>query len=99
MHSTEDHCRESIHLFGKPHKAVHLWLDEFAGSEKCSFRHRKVRHHEAGIAQVCRIFGQDAGKAVKQHIVSDLKTEGWTANDPFPENEDDYVMIGFFYSS
>jgi len=55
-----------------------------------------VRHHEAGIAQVCRLFGQDAGKAAKQHIVSDLKTEGWTAGDPFPKSEDDYVMIGFF---
>ena len=71
-------------------------LKIIAGSEKCSFRHRKVRHHEAGIAQVCKLFGQDAGKAVKQHIVSDLKTEGWTADDPFPKNEDDYVMIGFF---
>jgi hypothetical protein len=96
MPSFEDHCRESMNLFGKPYKEVHLWLDEFAGSERYGFRHRKVRHHEAGIAEVCRLFGREAGVPAKQHIVSDLKTEGWTADDPFPKNEDDYVRIGFF---
>ena len=71
-------------------------MDEFAGSEKYGFRHRKVRHHEAGIAEVCQLFGQEAGKAARQHIISDLKTECWTPDDPFPKNEDDYIQIGFF---
>jgi hypothetical protein len=71
-------------------------LDEFAGREGYGFRHRKVRHHEAGIAEVCKLFGREAGVPAKQHIVLDLKTEGWTAGDPFPKNEDDYVRIGFF---
>lgn len=96
MPKLEDHCQESIDLFGKPYKEVHRWLDEFAGSAEYGFRHRKVRHHEAGIAEVCRLLGQNAGKAAKRHIVSDLKTEGWTTDDPFPKDEDDYVKIGFF---
>ena len=96
MPSLEYHCHESMQLFGKRYEEVHIWLDEFAASEKYGFRHRKVRHHEAGIAEVCRLFGPEAGKAAKQHIISDLKTEGWTPGDSFPKNEDDYVRIGFF---
>ena len=96
MPRLEDHCRESIDIFGKTYEEVHRWLDEFAGSEEYGFRHRKVRHHEAGIAEVCRLFGREAGVSAKQHIVSDLKTEGWTTDDPFPKNEDDYVKIGLF---
>ncbi len=96
MPSLEDHCQESMRLFGEPYEDVHRWLDEFAGSERYGFRHRKVRHHEAGIAEVCRLFGQEAEKVAKQHIISDLKTEGWTPDDSFPKNEYDYVRIGFF---
>ncbi len=96
MPSLEYHCQESIRLFGQPYEAVHRWLDEFAGSEKYGFRHRKVRHHEAGIAEACRLFGPEAGKAAKQHVISDLKTEGWKEGDPFPKNEEDYVRIGLF---
>ena len=77
MPSLEDHCRESMSLFGKPYKEVHLWLDEFAGSAGYGFRHRKVRHHEVGIAEVCRLFGRESGVPAMQHVVSDLKTEGW----------------------
>ena len=96
MSGLEEHCRESMNLYGTPYKEVHLWLDEFAGSKQYGFRHRKVRHHEAGIAEVCRLFGQEAWKAARQHIISDLKTEDWTPDDPFPKNEDDYVKIGLF---
>lgn len=96
MPCLEDHCRESVNLFGKSYANVHLWLDEFAGTEKHGFRHRKIRHHEAGIAEVCRIFGQEAGAAARQHIISDLKTDGWSDGDPFPKDENDYVKIGFF---
>jgi len=96
MSGLEEHCRESVNLFDKSYEEVHLWLDEFAGSKQYGFRHRKVRHHEAGIAEVCRLFGQEAGNAARQHIISDLKTEGWRTGDPFPKNENDYVKIGFF---
>jgi hypothetical protein len=38
-----------MRLFDKPYEEVHRWLDEFDGSERYGFRHRKVHHHEAGI--------------------------------------------------
>ena len=40
------------------------------------------------------LFGEEAGKATRQHIISDLKEEGWTENDPFPMDEKDYVEMG-----
>ncbi|SHK16314.1 hypothetical protein SAMN02745216_02989 [Desulfatibacillum alkenivorans DSM 16219] len=91
-----DHCAESIKLFGKPFEEVHLWLDEFAGSPEYGMRHRKVRHHEQGIQKAIRLFGEEAGLVARQHIISDLKEEGWTENDPFPKDEADYVRMGLF---
>ena len=96
MSTFEDHCRESIALFGKPYEEVHHWLDEFYGTEKYRTRHRRVRHHEAGIREVIKLFGEEAGVVAKQHIISDLKQEGWTNRDPFPRDEDHYVKMGLF---
>ena len=30
----EDHCAESIRLFGQPYADVHRWLDAFAGTKE-----------------------------------------------------------------
>ena len=83
-------------LFGKTYEEVHLWLDEFAGTKEYGYRHRKVRHHEEGIRRAAELFGADAVRAARQHIISDLRLEGWTENDPFPKDEADYIRIGFF---
>ncbi len=91
-----DHCSESMKLFGKPHEEIHLWLDEFAGSPEYGMRHRKIRHHEHGIQEAIRLFGDEAGPVARQHIISDLKEEGWTENDPFPSDEIEYAGIGLF---
>lgn len=82
----EEHCQESIQQFGNAHAEVHRWLDEFAGTERYGMRHRRVRHHEAGIQEAIRRFGEAAGPVARQHIISDLRQEGWTENDPFPRN-------------
>jgi len=29
MSTFEEHCQESIKLFGRPYEEVHKWLDEF----------------------------------------------------------------------
>ncbi len=91
-----EHEAESIHKFGKPFTEVHLWLDEFAGTPPFGMRHRKIRHHFAGILEPVGKFGPDSYKAVYQHIVSDLKMEGWTEHDHFPQNEADYIRMGLF---
>ncbi|MCX5814390.1 MAG: hypothetical protein NT178_17875 [Proteobacteria bacterium] len=96
MASFKHHCEESIRLFGKEYEEVHLWLDEFAGSKEYGMRHRKIRHHSAGIKEVIELFGDDAGIAAKQHIITDLKEEGWSENDHFPKDEADYMKMGLF---
>lgn len=96
MAKLEEHCQESIERFGEPYEALHRWLDEFAGTERYGMRHRRVRHHEAGIQEAIRRFGEAAGAVARQHIIADLKQEGWTEHDPFPRDEADYVKMGFF---
>jgi hypothetical protein len=84
MFSFENHCKESINLFGQPYEEVHLWLDEFQGTPEYRMRHRKKRHYEDGIKQVIELFGETAGKVAKRHIISDLKEERWMEKDHFP---------------
>ena len=96
MSTFEAHCDESIIRFGEGFEEVHRWLDEFQGTPKYRMRHRRVRHHEAGIREVKALFGELAGEVARQHIISDLKEEGWTENDPFPRDEQHYVAMGLF---
>ena len=95
MSTFDRHCEESLRLFGKPYEEVHRWLDEFMGTEKYGMRHRRVRHHLAGLEEVARLLGEEAVKAARQHIISDLKEEGWTEDDPFPR-ERHYVEMGLY---
>jgi hypothetical protein len=96
MSTFENHCHESMLRFGQPFEEVHRWLDEFQGTPKYGMRHRRVRHHEAGIREAIGLFGGAAGEVARQHIIADLKEEGWAEGDPFPQDEEDFVKIGFF---
>jgi hypothetical protein len=49
-------------------------------------RHRRVRHHLTGIQEAEGLFGPEGAKAVRQHIISDLKEDGWTEKDSFPRD-------------
>lgn len=82
--------------WGQPFEEVHKWLDEFAGSEQYGMRHRKKRHHLQGIREIEQRFGPNAARVARQHIISDLKMEGWGESDHFPEDEQDYVRMGLF---
>ena len=92
----EQHCLESLKMFGGMFEEVHIWLDEYAGSAEYGYRHRKKRHHEAGIRQAIELFGLEAGDVARQHIITDLKMEGWREGNQFPKDETDYVRIGYF---
>lgn len=92
----EEHCAESILLFGNAFHDVHRWLDEFAGKAPYGMRHRRVRHHLAGINEVARRWGPIAAQAARQHIITDLKMEGWRETDRFPMDETDYIRMGLF---
>jgi hypothetical protein len=96
MAAFEQHCAEAINIFGKSYAEVHLWLDEFAGKPPYGMHHRKKRHHLAGIAEVRKLWGDEAAKAARQHIVTDLKMEGWRESDPFPKDENHYQRMGLF---
>jgi len=92
----EDHCRECQLKLQSPFEEVHIWLDEYARSPKYGMRHRKIHHHEEGIAQVVALFGSEGGNAARLHIISDLKEDGWKEGDHFPQNEKDYIAMGLF---
>jgi len=92
----EEHCEESVRLFGSAYEHVHKWLDEYAESYEYTYRHRKKRHHMEGVRKVKELFGETAGEVARRHIISDLKEEGWTESDPFPKNEAEYVKMGLF---
>jgi len=90
----EDECRR---ILGKPFTEVHRFLDQFAGRPECGMRHRCRLHHEAGIELVRNQFGDEAAKAARLHIESDLIQEGWEPDlDRFPKDEKEYKQIGFF---
>ena len=92
----EEHEKESLAIFGKPYTEVHLWLDEFAGTTEFGMRHRRKRHHREWLREAEKLFGLEGVLAARLHIISDLKEEGWKETDRFPENEADYVRMGFF---
>ena len=93
----EEHCKESDALFGKPYEEVHRSLDEFQKAPSIGMKHRRFRHHEAGICEITKLLGEDAGKVARQHIISDLKEEGWNEKEhPFPRDEDHYVEMDLF---
>lgn len=82
---------------GKPYAEVHRWLDEFAGQPPDGMRHRKKRHHLAGIEEVRQLWGDEAAESARQHIITDLELEGWRESEhPFPKDEANYQRLGLF---
>ena len=95
--SFEEHCKECKQKLGKRHEDVHKWLDEFAFSAQYGMRHRRVRHHRAGIEKARRLFGEDGAQAAMLHVLADLREEGWREGvDRFPEDEREYVRMGLW---
>ena len=91
----EEHCAESVRLFGEPFAEVHVRLDGF--STAMGARHRRRRHHLAGVAEAGRRWGDGAAEAARRHVVSDLEQEGWReGRDRIPADEQDYVRMGLF---
>ncbi len=80
MSRLEDHCVESARLFGNTFEEVHRWLDEFAGSPEYGFRHRKKRHHEAGIREAAVLFESEA--AFEVVLAASLVRSYRAMNDP-----------------
>jgi hypothetical protein len=90
----EEHEQDCIAKLGAPYTEVHQWLDEFAGSPEYGMKHRRKRHHQAGIKEVRQLFGDDAAEAARIHIEADLRQEGYM--DEIPRDEQHYVSIGLY---
>jgi hypothetical protein len=94
MPSFIEHCADTTAVLGKPFEEVHRWLDEFAGKPPYGMRHRKLRHHLAGVEHVRKLSGDRAAAAARLHIIADLKQEGWTEDRQFPRDEEHYKRMG-----
>jgi hypothetical protein len=58
MMTLEQHCIESLKMFGGMFEEVHRWLDEYSGCDEYGYLHRVNRHHEAGLRQIIDLFGK-----------------------------------------
>jgi hypothetical protein len=84
----EEHCKESIKELGEPFEYVHKWLDEFMGHPQYKTRHRHLRHHRKGIEEIRKKWGDKAAKAAELHIMTDLRSDGWSSlHIPYDEEE------------
>jgi DNA-binding GntR family transcriptional regulator len=71
----KEHCRECKEKLGEEFPQVHKWLDEFFPRLGFDVRHRDVRHHEDGIEEVRKMWGDEAAEAARLHIANDF--DGW----------------------
>lgn len=72
MSSYKEHCIECQKKLGKDWSVVHLWLDEFFAKMGWDVKHRDIRHHEVGIEEVRKMWGDDAAAAARLHIEADF---------------------------
>lgn len=95
MPAFEKHCEQTKQALGKDFAEVHAWLDELFQIHGA--RHRRFRHHLAGVEEVRQTWGDQAAEAARLHIIADLKEEGWREGvDRLPEDADDYRRMGLF---
>lgn len=70
MASREEHSKDCVKALGEPFFEVHDWLDELWPTVgPC---HRFIRHHEGGVEEVRKMWGDKAAEAAKIHIRKDF---------------------------
>ena len=92
----DEHCRRCQEILGEPFPVVHLWLDDFFGKPPYGTKHLFLRHHQDGIEEVRRTWGDKAAKAAEIHIRQDLDEDGWPQNKPIPLNSEEYKKSGLW---
>jgi hypothetical protein len=68
----KEHCAECQAKLGNPWYVVHRWLDEARKHEGGHEFHRQLRHHEQGIEEVRKMWGDEAAQAARLHIETDF---------------------------
>ena len=69
MSHINTHCADCLRELGKEYREVHMWLDELF--VKLGPKHRDARHHEGGIEEARKLFGEEGAKAAEIHIKED----------------------------
>lgn len=92
----ETHCQFCKEILGEEFPDVHIWLDEFYGKQPWGSKHRFLRHHQEGIEEVRKMFGDRSAKAAEIHVRQDLSEEGWPENKPIPRNSEEYKKAGLW---
>ena len=72
MASYEEHCSDCLNELGDEWGKVHKWLDEFFAKMGWDAKHRDLRHHEVGIEEVRKMWGDEAAEAARIHIKKDF---------------------------
>jgi DNA-binding GntR family transcriptional regulator len=80
MASFIEHCKDCKEQLGEEFPQVHKWLDEYFPILHFDARHRDVRHHEEGIEEVRKMWGDRAAEAARVHISKDF--DGWVPKTP-----------------
>lgn len=74
MARIEEHMEDCERMLGKPYKEVHKFLDQYAETFPVYYLaeyHRSFLHNKYGIGVVKAIWGLEAERAAKIHIVRD----------------------------
>ena len=97
MPTFEQHCNECVEKLGKPYEEVHKWLDEFMNADFLPLlkktRHRQFRHHQAGMEEIRKLFGDDAVKAAEIHIRADLASDNYPEHNPLPLDKEHFERL------
>ena len=64
----KQHCKECLKKMGNDWDCVHAWLDEPAKKYWPWKGHRQIRHHDEGVREVKRMWGEEAAIAAEMHI-------------------------------
>jgi len=73
MGSRKEHCEDCLMKMGEAYDKVHRWIDGKAWVKgKLNINHRRYRHHDEGIEEVRKKWGDNSAEAARLHIMLDF---------------------------
>lgn len=85
----EQHYDNCLRELGKGWGNVHQWMDKHAGITFPEIAHRCITHHQAGIEEVRKMWGDEAAKAAEMHVRDDMEWAGYNRNGEMPKDRED----------
>lgn len=84
----EEHFDSCYKKLGNGWNKVHQWMDQHAGISFPSIAHRCITHHQEGIEEVRKMWGDEAAEAARIHVADDLDWAGYRRTD-IPKNREE----------